>query len=39
MNIEIEHGSVEYWYLLSMVGFYYPRIVAAALVAHERTYA
>jgi len=36
MKIEIEHGSVEYWYLLSMMGFYYPRIVAATLGAHTQ---
>jgi len=35
MKIEIEHGSVEYWYLLSWMGFYYPRIAAATLAAHE----
>jgi len=34
MKIEIEGGTWEYWYLLSMMGYYYPRIVAATLADH-----
>jgi putative alpha-1,2-mannosidase len=36
MRIEIEQGTLEYWYLWSAIGFYYPRIVANTLGAHSK---
>jgi hypothetical protein len=36
MKIEIEPGSMEHWYLLSMIGYYIPHIMAATLLANER---